>query len=77
MEVENMPKHTGVDDSILVKDFGTLFVDAEVVLQEEKDLDLQRSSSRAPDARRHDGRKMNPPSNLEFLPRTWGGRRLA
>jgi hypothetical protein len=41
MEVENLPEHTGVEATILVKDFGVQFLDAEELLQEEKVLDLR------------------------------------
>jgi hypothetical protein len=49
-EVGNVPKHTGVDKTILAKDFSALFRDAEEILREEQVLELQSHSSRASDA---------------------------
>jgi hypothetical protein len=41
MEVDNLPEHTDVEATMLVKDFGAQFLDADGLLQEGNVLDLR------------------------------------
>jgi hypothetical protein len=73
-EVEDLPEHTGVEETILVNEISAQIMDAAEKLHEEKDLGPQSCFRKSLGTRHHDGREASQPSDPILLPRIWGGK---
>jgi NH3-dependent NAD+ synthetase len=75
-EVEDLPEHTGVEETILVNEISAQIMNAAEKLHEEKDLGPRRCFRKSLETRHHDSREANQPSDPRLLPRIWRGKQI-